>query len=41
MRGIFAKDFDSLEGLQAAIFDKFQLGGGDLEPDALEIAYID
>jgi len=41
MRRVLTKDFKDLAGLQKAIFDKFQLGGGDLEPDALRVFYID
>ena len=42
-RGIFAKDFDSLDSLKAQIFTTFQLedADDDLEPDCLDIAYID
>jgi len=42
-RGVYAKEFDSLTGLKAKIFATFQLedANDELDPDCLEIAYID
>jgi hypothetical protein len=41
VRGVPAKDCTNLESLQTAILEKYELDGGDLYPEALEIAYID